>query len=158
MMLISAFYAFLKGGGGFYLAAPGGDSSSSSSFQGHQGEGCCPGGSAQGRYAGGKVPACRAEGAGVCFTVAGEEAQGPGPGRGEPARSHFLVTGRARKLARSPGSDANAAGKGRGRARVMAEAEAKMKQFNGGGGGAGLDAERGRFPYCVVWTPIPVLT
>ncbi|XP_075378486.1 transmembrane protein 222 isoform X1 [Mycteria americana] len=40
----------------------------------------------------------------------------------------------------------------------MAEAEAKMKQFNGGGGGAGLDAERGRFPYCVVWTPIPVLT
>ncbi|XP_051493873.1 transmembrane protein 222 isoform X1 [Apus apus] len=38
----------------------------------------------------------------------------------------------------------------------MAEAEAKMKQFNGGG--AGLDAERGRFPYCVVWTPIPVLT
>ncbi|XP_054658594.1 transmembrane protein 222 isoform X2 [Grus americana] len=39
----------------------------------------------------------------------------------------------------------------------MAEAEAKMKQFNGSGG-AGLDAERGRFPYCVVWTPIPVLT
>ncbi|XP_040507907.1 transmembrane protein 222 isoform X1 [Gallus gallus] len=39
----------------------------------------------------------------------------------------------------------------------MAEAEAKMKQFNGGGG-AGLDVERGRFPYCVVWTPIPVLT
>nr|XP_047929011.1 transmembrane protein 222 [Anser cygnoides] len=39
----------------------------------------------------------------------------------------------------------------------MAEAEAKMKQFHGGGG-AGLDAERGRFPYCVVWTPIPVLT
>jgi len=39
---------------------------------------------------------------------------------------------------------------------VMAEAEAKMKQFNGGG--AGPDAERGRFPYCVVWTPIPVLT
>ncbi|XP_019403510.1 PREDICTED: transmembrane protein 222 isoform X2 [Crocodylus porosus] len=41
----------------------------------------------------------------------------------------------------------------------MAEAEAqggKMKPF--GGGGAGLDAERGRFPYCVVWTPIPVLT
>ena len=25
-------------------------------------------------------------------------------------------------------------------------------------GGAGLDVERGRFPYCVVWTPIPVLT
>ncbi|NXK23909.1 TM222 protein, partial [Arenaria interpres] len=45
---------------------------------------------------------------------------------------------------------------GGGRAPVMAEAEAKMKQFNGGG--AGLDAERGRFPYCVVWTPIPVLT
>ncbi|XP_068773909.1 transmembrane protein 222 [Struthio camelus] len=41
----------------------------------------------------------------------------------------------------------------------MAEAEAKMKQFNGGGGGgAGLEAERGRFPFCVVWTPIPVLT
>lgn len=39
----------------------------------------------------------------------------------------------------------------------MAEAEAKMKQFHGAGG-AGLDAERGRFPYCVVWTPIPVLT
>lgn len=37
----------------------------------------------------------------------------------------------------------------------MAEAEAKMKQF---GAGAGPDAERGRFPYCVVWTPIPVLT
>ncbi|XP_065277646.1 transmembrane protein 222 isoform X1 [Emys orbicularis] len=32
-----------------------------------------------------------------------------------------------------------------------------MKQFNGGGG-AGLEPERGRFPYCVVWTPIPVLT
>ncbi|NWR79503.1 TM222 protein, partial [Centropus bengalensis] len=44
-----------------------------------------------------------------------------------------------------------------GRAPAMAEAEAKMKQF-GSGGGAGLDAERGRFPYCVVWTPIPVLT
>lgn len=47
---------------------------------------------------------------------------------------------------------------GGGRPPVMAEAEAKMKQFSGGGGGAGLDAERGRFPYCVVWTPIPVLT
>ncbi|NXD16773.1 TM222 protein, partial [Nothocercus nigrocapillus] len=56
---------------------------------------------------------------------------------------------------RSPGSGVNAAG---GRAPVMAEAEAKMKQFGGGGGGAGLDAERGRFPFCVVWTPIPVLT
>ncbi|NXW45552.1 TM222 protein, partial [Nyctiprogne leucopyga] len=58
--------------------------------------------------------------------------------------------------ARFPGSEVSTAGPGAGRAPVMAEAEAKMKQFNGGG--AGLDAERGRFPYCVVWTPIPVLT
>ncbi|KAJ6650834.1 hypothetical protein lerEdw1_002882 [Lerista edwardsae] len=49
----------------------------------------------------------------------------------------------------------------------MEEEEAaagKMKQFHGAGGGsggsssAGLDLERCRFPYCVVWTPIPVLT
>ncbi|XP_058712431.1 transmembrane protein 222 isoform X2 [Poecile atricapillus] len=39
----------------------------------------------------------------------------------------------------------------------MAAAEPGMKQFNGGGGAA-PDAERGRFPHCVVWTPIPVLT
>ncbi|XP_077193852.1 transmembrane protein 222 isoform X1 [Paroedura picta] len=51
----------------------------------------------------------------------------------------------------------------------MEEEEAaggKMKQFpgvvslgvGGGAGGAGVDPERCRFPYCVVWTPIPVLT
>ncbi|NWY30445.1 TM222 protein, partial [Pheucticus melanocephalus] len=44
-----------------------------------------------------------------------------------------------------------------GRAPGMAAAEPGMKQFNGGGGAA-PDAERGRFPHCVVWTPIPVLT
>ncbi|XP_030146241.1 transmembrane protein 222 [Taeniopygia guttata] len=33
----------------------------------------------------------------------------------------------------------------------MAAAEPGMKPF-------GPDAERGRFPHCVVWTPIPVLT
>lgn len=51
----------------------------------------------------------------------------------------------------------------------MEEEEAaggKMKQFpgvvsmgvGGGAAGAGVDPERCRFPYCVVWTPIPVLT
>uniref|UniRef100_A0A2K6MWT5 Transmembrane protein 222 n=2 Tax=Rhinopithecus TaxID=542827 RepID=A0A2K6MWT5_RHIBE len=32
-----------------------------------------------------------------------------------------------------------------------------MKQYHGSGGVA-MDVERSRFPYCVVWTPIPVLT
>ncbi|KAK1340320.1 hypothetical protein QTO34_018888, partial [Cnephaeus nilssonii] len=36
-------------------------------------------------------------------------------------------------------------------------AETDQKQFSGSGGGA-MDVERSRFPYCVVWTPIPVLT
>lgn len=31
------------------------------------------------------------------------------------------------------------------------------KQLSGAGSGA-MDVERSRFPYCVVWTPIPVLT
>ncbi|XP_043940335.1 transmembrane protein 222 isoform X2 [Protopterus annectens] len=34
--------------------------------------------------------------------------------------------------------------------------EGKMKHFNGGM--EKLDVERSRFPYCIVWTPIPVLT
>nr|XP_033813122.1 transmembrane protein 222 isoform X3 [Geotrypetes seraphini] len=41
----------------------------------------------------------------------------------------------------------------------MTEAEeAKMKQFAESGTSERVDPERGRFPYCVVWTPIPVLT
>lgn len=36
-------------------------------------------------------------------------------------------------------------------------AETDKKQFSGAGSGA-MDVERSRFPYCVVWTPIPVLT
>lgn len=36
-------------------------------------------------------------------------------------------------------------------------AETDKKQFNSSGGVA-MDVERSRFPYCVVWTPIPVLT
>lgn len=36
-------------------------------------------------------------------------------------------------------------------------AETDMKQYHGSGGVA-MDVERSRFPYCVVWTPIPVLT
>ncbi|XP_036206144.1 transmembrane protein 222 isoform X4 [Myotis myotis] len=36
-------------------------------------------------------------------------------------------------------------------------AETDQKQSSGSGGGA-MDVERSRFPYCVVWTPIPVLT
>uniref|UniRef100_A0A8C0L9S2 Transmembrane protein 222 n=1 Tax=Canis lupus dingo TaxID=286419 RepID=A0A8C0L9S2_CANLU len=32
-----------------------------------------------------------------------------------------------------------------------------MKQFSGSGSSA-MDVDRSRFPYCVVWTPIPVLT
>ncbi|XP_030074305.1 transmembrane protein 222 [Microcaecilia unicolor] len=36
--------------------------------------------------------------------------------------------------------------------------EAKMKQFSHSGTLERVDPERGRFPYCVVWTPIPVLT
>ena len=45
----------------------------------------------------------------------------------------------------------------------MAEVEAPTaagtdkKQFSCAGGGV-MDVERSRFPYCVVWTPIPVLT
>lgn len=45
----------------------------------------------------------------------------------------------------------------------MAEVEAPTagetdkKQLGGAGSGA-MDVERSRFPYCVVWTPIPVLT
>ncbi|KAF6345865.1 transmembrane protein 222 [Rhinolophus ferrumequinum] len=36
-------------------------------------------------------------------------------------------------------------------------AETDKKQFNCSGVGT-MDVERSRFPYCVVWTPIPVLT
>lgn len=36
-------------------------------------------------------------------------------------------------------------------------AETDKKQFGCAGGGV-MDVERSRFPYCVVWTPIPVLT
>lgn len=36
-------------------------------------------------------------------------------------------------------------------------AETDMKQYHGSGGVV-MDVERSRFPYCVVWTPIPVLT
>lgn len=36
-------------------------------------------------------------------------------------------------------------------------AETDKKQFNCSRGGT-MDVERSRFPYCVVWTPIPVLT
>ncbi|XP_075409066.1 transmembrane protein 222 isoform X1 [Tenrec ecaudatus] len=36
-------------------------------------------------------------------------------------------------------------------------AETDLKQLGGSDGGA-MDVERSRFPYCVVWTPIPVLT
>ncbi|XP_054939417.1 transmembrane protein 222-like isoform X1 [Physeter macrocephalus] len=36
-------------------------------------------------------------------------------------------------------------------------AETDKKQFSCAGGGV-MDVERSRFPYCVVWTPIPVLT
>lgn len=36
-------------------------------------------------------------------------------------------------------------------------AETDLKQYHGSGGVA-MDVERSRFPYCVVWTPIPVLT
>ena len=36
-------------------------------------------------------------------------------------------------------------------------AETAMKQYHGSGGVV-MDVERSRFPYCVVWTPIPVLT
>ncbi|XP_037058930.1 transmembrane protein 222 isoform X1 [Peromyscus leucopus] len=36
-------------------------------------------------------------------------------------------------------------------------AETDMKPYHGSGGVA-MDVERSRFPYCVVWTPIPVLT
>ncbi|XP_029421076.1 transmembrane protein 222 isoform X2 [Nannospalax galili] len=36
-------------------------------------------------------------------------------------------------------------------------AERDMKQHHGAGG-VTMDVERSRFPYCVVWTPIPVLT
>uniref|UniRef100_A0A452QD74 Uncharacterized protein n=1 Tax=Ursus americanus TaxID=9643 RepID=A0A452QD74_URSAM len=32
-----------------------------------------------------------------------------------------------------------------------------MKHFSGSGSSA-MDVDRSRFPYCVVWTPIPVLT
>ena len=38
-----------------------------------------------------------------------------------------------------------------------ARAETDKKQLSGAGSGA-MDVERSRFPYCVVWTPIPVLT
>lgn len=36
-------------------------------------------------------------------------------------------------------------------------AETDKKQFSSSGGST-MDVERSRFPYCVVWTPIPVLT
>lgn len=36
-------------------------------------------------------------------------------------------------------------------------AETDMKRYHGSGGVV-MDVERSRFPYCVVWTPIPVLT
>ncbi|XP_048961711.1 transmembrane protein 222 isoform X1 [Canis lupus baileyi] len=36
-------------------------------------------------------------------------------------------------------------------------AETDKKQFSGSGSSA-MDVDRSRFPYCVVWTPIPVLT
>ncbi|XP_027720728.1 transmembrane protein 222 isoform X2 [Vombatus ursinus] len=50
-----------------------------------------------------------------------------------------------------------------GMAEVEAADEAGMKQFRGSGGGGssaavGMDVERSRFPHCVVWTPIPLLT
>lgn len=85
--------------------------------------------------------------------------EGPSGGGSRPLQplglSHFLVTGRTRKRPR--GFQEVTPWRGGRAGRAMAEAEAKMKQFHGAGG-AGLDAERGRFPYCVVWTPIPVLT
>lgn len=37
------------------------------------------------------------------------------------------------------------------------ESETDMKRYHGSGGVV-MDVERSRFPYCVVWTPIPVLT
>lgn len=40
---------------------------------------------------------------------------------------------------------------------VATAAETDKKQVSCSGGGA-MDVERSRFPYCVVWTPIPVLT
>lgn len=40
---------------------------------------------------------------------------------------------------------------------VSTAAETDMKQYHGSSGVA-MDVERSRFPYCVVWTPIPVLT
>ncbi|XP_008058537.1 transmembrane protein 222 isoform X1 [Carlito syrichta] len=40
---------------------------------------------------------------------------------------------------------------------VPTAAERDMKHYHGSGGVA-MDVERSRFPYCVVWTPIPVLT
>lgn len=36
-------------------------------------------------------------------------------------------------------------------------AETDKKHFSGSGSSA-MDVDRSRFPYCVVWTPIPVLT
>ncbi|XP_036679483.1 transmembrane protein 222 isoform X1 [Balaenoptera musculus] len=40
---------------------------------------------------------------------------------------------------------------------VPTAAGTDKKQFSCAGGGV-MDVERSRFPYCVVWTPIPVLT
>lgn len=40
---------------------------------------------------------------------------------------------------------------------VPTAAETDKKQFSGSGSSA-MDVDRSRFPYCVVWTPIPVLT
>ncbi|XP_032158070.1 transmembrane protein 222 isoform X1 [Mustela erminea] len=40
---------------------------------------------------------------------------------------------------------------------VPTAAETDKKPFSGSGGST-MDVDRSRFPYCVVWTPIPVLT
>lgn len=40
---------------------------------------------------------------------------------------------------------------------VPTAAETDMKQYHCSGS-VTMDVERSRFPYCVVWTPIPVLT
>lgn len=82
--------------------------------------------------------------------------------RGERRRNRGLPERGARSMAEAEGSSPlllppPPPPPGMAEVEVPTAAETDKKQFSGLGSSA-MDVDRSRFPYCVVWTPIPVLT